>query len=91
MFSRSSSPSRMSGRTSGQSTSTTARSSPSPQRTSSRRLMGSAPAGVTSRTTRQVHWHPEAAWVSMPSSSSSPVAGSPFVRITAAASPMRKR
>ena len=53
--------------------------------------MGSAPAGVTSRTTRHVQRQALAAWVSMPSSSSSPVAGSPFVRITAAASPMRKR
>ena len=45
--------------------------------------------GVTSFTIRQTHWQAVAAWVSMPSSASSPLSGSRRVRITAAASPIR--
>ena len=86
---RSSSPSRRSGSTSAQSRSTAARSSRPARPTRTRRLRGPASSGVMSFTTRQVHWQSVPAWVSMPSSSSSPVSGSRRVRMTAAASPMR--
>ncbi len=88
MFRCSVPPVSMAGSTSAHSTSTTALSSPLSPRTSRRRCSGSASLSVKSRSTRHVHWHLLAAWVSMPSSSSSPLSGSSMVRTTTMASPM---